>query len=132
MIELSISSILAASAVTIANPSKSALEELGISKVDIGILSISPGLFVVKKAYDGIKRKIRKNEEKDRMYREIIQKQQAAINRQKEINRKLEEELRKSKESNAQNQQEIDRLRKQSQNLEDVLSLLEKAEAQAT
>ena len=101
MIELSISSILAASAVTIANPSKSALKERGISKVDIGIISISPGLFVVKKAYDWIKQKIRKNEEKDRMYREIIQKQQAAINRQKEINRKLEEELRKSKESNA-------------------------------
>ena len=65
------------------------------------------------------------------MYREIIQKQQAAINRQKEINRKLEEELRKSKESNAQNQQEIDRLRKQLQNLEDVLTLLAKAKAQA-
>lgn len=131
MIELSISSILAASAVTIANPSKSALDELGISKVDLGILYISSGLFVAKKAYDWIKQKIRKNEEKDRMYREIIQKQQAAINRQKEINRKLEEELRKAKESNAQNQEEIDRLRKQLQNLEDVLSLLEKAEAQA-
>lgn len=131
MIELSISSILAASAVTIANPSKSALKELGISKVDIGILSISPGFFVVKKAYDWIKQKIRKNEKKDRMYREIIQKQQAAINRQKEINRKLEEELRKSKESNAQNQQAIDRLRKQLQNLEDVLTLLAKAKAQA-
>ena len=131
MIELSISSILAASAVTIANPSKSALKELGISKVDIGILSISPGFFVVKKAYDWIKQKIWKNEKKDRMYREIIQKQQAAINRQKEINRKLEEELRKSKESNAQNQQEIDRLRKQLQNLEDVLTLLAKAKAQA-
>ena len=65
------------------------------------------------------------------MYREIIQKQQAAINRQKEINRKLEEELRKSKESNAQNQQAIDRLRKQLQNLEDVLTLLAKAKAQA-
>ena len=76
---LSIAQILSASAITIANPSKSVLDELGISKVDAGLLILATEWFVAKKAYDWIKNKINGNQEKERMYREIIAKQQAAV-----------------------------------------------------
>lgn len=56
MAKLSIAQILSASAITIANPSKSVLDELGISKVDAGLLILAPQWFVAKKAYDWIKK----------------------------------------------------------------------------
>ena len=113
MTELSIAQILSTSAITIANPSKSVLDELGISKVDAGLLIITPQWFVAKKAYDWIKNKINGNQEKERMYREIIAKQQAAIKKQQEVNRELERRLRDSQASNRQNQEEIKRLKEQ-------------------
>ena len=129
MAELSIAQILSASAITIANPSKSVLDELGISKVDAGLLILAPQWFVAKKAYDWIKNKINGNQEKERMYREIIAKQQAAIKKQQEVNRELERRLRDSHVSNRQNQEEIKRLKEQMKNLEDVIKLLQKAQA---
>jgi flagellar motility protein MotE (MotC chaperone) len=131
MAELSIAQILSASAITIANPSKSVLDELGISKVDAGLLILAPQWFVAKKAYDWIKHKINGNQEKERMYREIIAKQQAAIKKQQEVNRELERRLRDSQASNRQNQEEIKRLKEQLKNLEDVIKLLQKAQAKA-
>lgn len=129
MAKLSIAQILSASAITIANPSKSVLDELGISKVDAGLLILAPQWFVAKKAYDWIKNKINGNQEKERMYREIIAKQQAAIKKQQEVNRELERRLRDSHISNRQNQEEIKRLKEQMKNLEDVIKLLQKAQA---
>lgn len=129
MAELSIAQILSTSAITIANPSKSVLDELGISKVDAGLLILAPQWFVAKKAYDWIKNKINGNQEKERMYREIIAKQQAAIKKQQEVNRELERRLRDSRVSNRQNQEEIKRLKEQMKNLEDVIKLLQKAQA---
>lgn len=129
MAKLSIAQILSASAITIANPSKSVLDELGISKVDAGLLILAPQWFVAKKAYDWIKNKINGNQEKERMYREIIAKQQAAIKKQQEVNRELERRLRDSHVSNRQNQEEIKRLKEQMKNLEDVIKLLQKAQA---
>ena len=128
---LSIAQILSASAITIANPSKSVLGELGISKVDAGLLILATEWFVAKKAYDWIKNKINGNQEKERMYREIIAKQQAAIKKQQEVNRELERQLRDSQASNRQNQEEIKRLKEQLKNLEDVIKLLQKAQAKA-
>lgn len=131
MAKLSIAQILSASAITIANPCKSVLDELGISKVDAGLLILAPQWFVAKKAYDWIKNKINGNQEKERMYREIIAKQQAAIKKQQEVNRELERRLQDSQASNRQNQEEIKRLKEQLKNLEDVIKLLQKAQAKA-
>ena len=58
------------------------------------------------------------------MYKEIIAKQQAAINRQREINRQLETLLRESQTDNNKNKYEIARLREQIKNLEEVIQLL--------
>lgn len=131
MVELSITQILSASANTIANPNKSVLDELGISKVDAGLAIIAPQSLIVMKVYDWIKNKINGNQEKERMYREIIAKQQAAIKKQQEVNRELERRLRESQASNKQNQDEIRCLRDQLKNLEDVLKLLQKAQSKA-
>lgn len=62
--------------------------------------------------------------EKDRMYREIIKNQQAAIRQQKEINRKLEEELRKAQNNLESNQKEIESLRQRLKNLEEAIDVL--------
>ena len=58
------------------------------------------------------------------MYREIIAKQQAAINKQKEINRQLEEQLRQANDTNTSNQQNIEYLKQQIVNLQEVIELL--------
>lgn len=68
--------------------------------------------------------------EKDRLYREIIKKQQAAINQQKEINRKLEEELRKAQNNINSNQEVIGELKQQLKNLEEAIDLLTKQKQQ--
>lgn len=131
MVELSTAQILSASAITIANPSKSVLDELGIIKVDAVLIICAPQLYGAKKAYDWIRNKINGNQEKERMYREIIAKQQSAIKKQQEVNRELERRLRESQASNRQNQEEIKRLKEQLKNLEDVIQLLQKTQAKA-
>lgn len=128
MVEVSISQIISASSTIVKDPSKSIFKELGISKVDIALLFISPQVFIAKKAYDWVKNKINGNKEKERMYREIIAQQQAVIKKLQEVQRELERRLRDSNASNERNQEEIRRLRQQLDNLEDVFNLLRKAQ----
>ena len=124
MVEVSISQIVSASSTIVNDPNKSIFKELGISKVDIGLVFISPQVFIAKKAYDWVKDKINGNKETERMYREIIAQLQAVIKKQQEVQRELERRLRASNASNERNQEEIRRLRQQLDNLEDVLNLL--------
>ena len=128
MVEVSISQIISASSTIVNDPNKSIFKELGISKVDIALLFISPQIFIAKKAYDWVKNKINGNKEKERMYREIIAQQQAVIKKQQEVQRELERILRDSNASNERTQEEIRRLRQQLDNLEDVFNLLRKAQ----
>ena len=58
------------------------------------------------------------------MHREIIKKQQAAINKQKNINRKLEEALRSEQAKNDNNIKDIENLKNQIKNLQEVIELL--------
>ena len=127
--EINFSQLITAANVTIANPSKSILEQLGFKSVD-DLLFISPGLFLAARTLKWIKDKLQGNHEKERMYREIISKQQAAIEKQREVNRKLEQRLRMAEEDNKQNQEEISRLRTQLKNLSDLIKLLKQAQSQ--
>lgn len=88
------------------------------------ILSASPILFLGKKIFEYARDKQKAREEKERMYKEIIAKQQAAINRQRGINRQLEILLRESQYDNDKNKEEIVNLRKQVKNLDEVINLL--------
>lgn len=100
---------------------------MGIDDLDIidwVLLSLSPGLFLGKQAIKWISGKITKNQEKERMYREIIRKQQAAIRKQQEINKKLEWRQRQADANNAYQRQQIEELKEQSRNLEEVISIL--------
>lgn len=126
MSSMSIDSILQASNAIIINPSKS-FKDFGI---DDFFLYNSPALFLGKKIFDLIQRKKKEKEEKERMYQEIIAKQQAAIKKQQEINRKLEILIRKSEARNERNQREIIKLREQINNLEEVIVFLSKASQQ--
>lgn len=120
MSPFSINSILQASNAIIVNPSKS-LKDFGI---DYLMLTASPVLFIGKKIFDYVRDKQKAREEKERIYKEIIAKQQAAINRQREINRQLEILLKESQLRNDKNKIEIANLRKQVKNLEEVINLL--------
>lgn len=126
MSNMSINSILQASNAIIINPSKS-LKDFGI---DDFLLYTSPALFLGKKIFDLIQRKKKEREEKERMYQEIVAKQQAAIKKQQEINRKLEILIRESDARNERNQREIIRLRGQIKNLEEVIEFLGKTSQQ--
>lgn len=97
----------------------------GLSATGVGIgiglvLVVVGGALLIRAK----KKAKREKEEKDRMYREIIKKQQAAINRQKEINRILEEKLRQVNDMNRFSQEEINSLKQQIQNLQEVIELL--------
>lgn len=126
MSNMSINSILQASNAIIINPSKS-LKDFGI---DDFLLYTSPALFLGKIFFDLIQRKKKEREEKERMYQEIVAKQQAAIKKQQEINRKLEILIRESDARNERNQREIIRLRGQIKNLEEVIEFLGKTSQQ--
>lgn len=127
MEQLSIAQILSASSNIIANPNKSVFEELGVNAEDVLLFVESPLLFIAKKVNDLMIGKRKADEEKERMYQEIINKQQATIKKQQEVNRELEKRLRESDASNAQNQAEIRKLRQQLKNLKDILNLLMQA-----
>ena len=128
--EVNLSQLLTAANATIVNPNISIIERLGLSAVDVGLLVFVPQVFIAKKALKWIKDKLQGNQEKERMYREIISKQQAAIRKQQEVNRKLEQRLRMAEEENRQNQEEIIRLRTQLKNLSDLIKLLKQAQSQ--
>ena len=72
------------------------LSATGIGAI-VGAVLIVGGGIVLYRAKQKAKRE---QEEKDRMYREIIKKQQAAINKQKIINRELEEAIRRAQAKN--------------------------------
>lgn len=86
-----------------------------------GIVS---GAGVLIWGYIKYKQKKREQEQKERMYRELVAKQQAAINRQKEINRKLEEGLRQQQASIEQLKAEIARLIQEIANLMELIEVL--------
>lgn len=96
------------------------LSATGVGIVVGGVLLTTSGVLL----YRAKKKAAREKEEKDRMYRELIKKQQAAINRQKEINRNLEEMLRQANATNTTNQQNIAYLKQQIANLQEVIELL--------
>ena len=96
------------------------LSATGVGVVVGGTLAVVGAGFLIHAK----KKAAREKEENDRMYREIIAKQQAAINKQKEINRQLEEQLRQANETNASNQQNIEYLKQQIVNLQEVIELL--------
>ena len=130
MKKVSIDNILKSSARIIATPTITIKEELGLDYVDMAFVMFSPTLFLGKKAIQWIKNKMNANSEKERIYKEIIAKQQAAINRQREINRELEKRLRVADMKNSQQQRVIAELKKQISNLSDVLNLLKMAQKQ--
>lgn len=70
-------------------------------------------------------RKAKKEElEKERMYREIIKKQQAAINKQKDKITELETLLRDKEATNNQNAKRIKNLEQQIANLAEIIEIL--------
>ena len=96
------------------------LSATGVGVIVGGILVVGGGIALYK-----AKQKAKKEqEENDRMYREIIKKQQAAINKQKEINRILEEALRSEQDKNDNNNKDIENLKNQIKNLQEVIELL--------
>lgn len=126
-------SLIEGTSKVIANPSKSLKETMGVKNVTsalivsadaISSICIPISVAVIKIIEQGFFRKKREQEEKDRMYQEVIRKQQAAINKQREINRQLEEELRKAERTNETNQEKIEDLEQQIDNLEEVIDLL--------
>lgn len=70
------------------------------------------------------KEKKKEQEQKDRMYREIIAKQQAAINKQKQINHELEEKLRDQHATTEQLKIEVARLKQEIDNLMELIQTL--------
>lgn len=96
------------------------LSATGIGAI-VGVVLIAGGGIAYYKAKQKAKRE---QEEKDRMYREIIKKQQAAINKQKSINRELEEMLRLAQNKNEANNRDIEELKKLIKNLQDVIDVL--------
>lgn len=93
----------------------------GTSATGVG-LAVAP--FILLWGYKKYKQKKREQEQKERMYRELVAKQQAAINSQKEINRKLEERLRQQQASTEQLKAEIARLRQEIANLMELIEVL--------
>ena len=89
------------------------LSATGIGVIVGGILIVGGGIALYK-----AKQKAKKEqEEKDRMYREIIKKQQAAINKEKDFNRKLEEALRREQGKSDNKNKDIENLKYQIKNL---------------
>lgn len=66
----------------------------------------------------------KQQQEKERMHREIIRRQQAAIQKQKEIIAELEKMLRNAKSTNAQNSNRIKDLEQQIANLKELIEIL--------
>lgn len=81
-----------------------------------GVITLGPIGYSLYKLYKAFKEKEIERQEKERMLREVIRRQQAVI-------KKLEEEQRKSSVQNANNRQKIE-------NLTRMVEMLEKAIAQ--
>lgn len=92
----------------------------------IGLIAPLPilgiGQLAIKMLFNQ-KRK-REQQEKERVLREIIRKQQATIQKQKEVNVELEKMIRAQQSENEQLKEEIARLRKDCSNLQELLETL--------
>ena len=114
-IEEQIKEICLASDRIVANPKLSPEDVIknNVKVLKMTIINSSPVLMLGSFLRKQYKDHQKKQEEKERMLRQIIAKQQAVIN-------KLNEELKKAKEEQARNQVEI-------KNLREMLSILEKS-----
>ncbi len=114
-IEEQIKEICLASDRIVANPKLSPEDVIknNVKVLKMTIINSSPVLMLGSFLWKQYKDHQKKQEEKERMLRQIIAKQQAVIN-------KLNEELKKAKEEQARNQVEI-------KNLREMLSILEKS-----
>lgn len=114
-IEEQIKEICLASDRIVANPKLSPEDVIknNVKALKMTITNSSPVLMLGSFLWKQYKDHQKKQEEKERMLRQIIAKQQAVIN-------KLNEELKKAKEEQARNQVEI-------KNLREMLSILEKS-----
>lgn len=137
MEKINVNDILNAATTVINNPNKKITEILGvgINAIDVGLLIINPSFFVgeqvFKHVYKIVNKLITKKQEKKLMYREIIRKQQAAINKQRELIKELETRLRQQKTQNDSQKKQIDELKEQIENLKDVISVLDEIKAKA-
>lgn len=86
--------------------------------------SLFPRFGIVGALYGWYRNRKRKQQEKDRMYREIIKKQQAAIARQRDINRELEQRLNSLQQNDAHLRENIDELRQKIANLTELIGVL--------
>ncbi len=114
-IEEQIKEICLASDRIVANPKLSPEDVIknNVKVLKMTIINSSPVLMLGSFLWKQYKDHQKKQEEKERMLRQIIAKQQAVIN-------KLNEELKKAKEEQARNQVDI-------KNLREMLSILEKS-----
>lgn len=100
------------------------LSATGIGVIVGGILIVGGGIALYKAKQKAKQKAKKEKEEKDRMYREIIKKQQAAINKEKDFNRKLEEALRREQGKSDNKNKDIENLKYQIKNLQEVIELL--------
>ena len=100
------------------------LSATGIGVIVGGILIVGGGIALYKAKQKAKQKAKKEKEEKVRMYREIIKKQQAAINKEKDFNRKLEEALRREQGKSDNKNKDIENLRYQIKNLQEVIELL--------
>jgi len=97
----------------------------------IGVATVAPWANIALNiGYMLYRKKKRERQEKERMYREIIAKQQAAIKRQKEINGELEECIRTVQQNDAQSRITIDELRQKIANLTELIEVLTEQQGQ--
>ena len=133
MANLNVRDVLNAVTTVINTPTKSIRNVLGIEDFDVFdvVLYSSPTLFLGRQAYKWITGRITQNKEKERMYREIIRKQQSAIAKQREINRELEKRERQHSSEAINQRQQIEELQMQVENLEEVINTLEELKKRA-
>lgn len=134
MTNLNVRDVLNAASAVINTPTKSIRDVLGIEDFDafdVGLLSFSPALFLGRQAFKWFQGTKKQDQEKERMYREIIRKQQAAIAKQREINRELEKRERHHSSEGINQKKQIEELQKQVENLEEVINKLEELKERA-
>lgn len=100
------------------------LSATGIGVIVGGILIVGGGIALYKAKQKAKQKAKKEKEEKVCMYREIIKKQQAAINKEKDFNRKLEEALRREQGKSDNKNKDIENLKYQIKNLQEVIELL--------
>lgn len=104
-----------------ASVSAAAAGAAGLSATGIGLVAAP---FIIAFGIRVYKKKKKEQEQKDRVYKELIAKQQAAINRQKEINRELDKILREQQTSLNELKEERARLKSEINNLMELIEVL--------